>query len=205
MPQVKLKAEVRSEIGSNAVKWLRRAGKLPAVLYGKELPEKSLAIIVDAHEFERLIATNPISTLIELQLESPKVAIIKEIQRHPVKRVPLHVDFLMVNLEQKQEFRVRVQLVGTAKGVKEGGVLEHISHSLTISCLPGNAPAQLEVDVSTLGLGEHIDAKDLQLPEGIELLADPLQVICTIKAIIEKEASEDAPAEPELIRERKPE
>lgn len=205
MAQVSLKAERRSELGSNAVKWLRRAGKLPAVLYGKNVPERSISITIDAHEFDRLISTHPITTLIELQLDQKVMVMIKEIQRHKVKRVPLHVDFLQVNMTEKLEFKVPVSLVGTAKGVKEGGVLEHITRSLNIACMPGEVPSQIEVNVAEMSLGAHIAAKDLTMPANVDLIADPLLVICTVKAVVEKEVSDENPAEPEMIRERKPE
>ncbi|MCL2498006.1 MAG: 50S ribosomal protein L25 [Symbiobacteriaceae bacterium] len=205
MPQVTLAASKRSELGSNAVKWLRRKGQIPAVVYGKGVPGMSLAITIDAHEFDRHIAVHPQSTLIQLQLEPPMIVVLKAIQRHTVKRNPIHVDFLHIQMDQKQEFTVRVTLTGSAQGVKEGGVLEQITHTLNVFCLPALVPSFIEVDVNLLGLDEHIAVRDLQLPPEVELVADPLQVICTLKQVVEKEAEEEAPGEPELIRERKPE
>ena len=206
MALVTLNASFRKEIGSNAVKWLRRDGKLPAVVYGKNVPGRSIAITIDAREFDRLAASYPSTTLIELQLDPKMTVIVKEIQRHKVKRMPLHVDFLQVDLTEKQEFKVPVVLTGTSKGVKEGGVLEHVTRQLSVSCLPGQVPTQIEIDITNLALGEHIAVKDLTLDASIELLQDSLVVICTVKTVVEKEVSEDDQlAEPEMIRERKPE
>ncbi|MCL2547807.1 MAG: 50S ribosomal protein L25 [Symbiobacteriaceae bacterium] len=205
MSQVTLTAEYRSELGSNAVKWLRRAGKLPAVLYGKDVPGKSISLTIDAHEFDRLLALNPLNSLIELQLDKSVIVIIKEIQKHKVKRIPLHVDFMMVNPDLPQEFKLHVSLIGTPIGVKDGGVLEQVSLAVEVSCLPGNLPAAIEVDVTELARDAHIAAKDLVMPPGVTLLADPLQVICICKAVVDKESSQEDLAEPELVRERKPE
>ena len=203
MPQVSLSVEKRTQLGSNAVKWLRRAGKLPAIIYGKDLPE-SLPITIDAHEFDRFVATNPLSTLVELDLESPKIVMVKEIQRHKVTRTPLHVDFLLVDLDRELEFKVRVALVGNSKGVKAGGVLEQISHTIDISCLPSAVPASIEVDIANLDVGELIAVKDLVIAEGLKLLADPLTVICSVKTMVEKAPSDEDPSEPERIGEKNP-
>ena len=206
MPYVFLDAELRAERGSNAVKWLRKSGKVPAVVYGKDVPDMSMAITIDARQFERLIAKNPLSTLIELRLDPPIICVVKDIQRHPIKRDPLHVDFMLVNMNEEQEFKVRVVLTGQAKGVREGGVLEQVLRSLDVLCLPANVPAQIEIDVSALGLDEHIAIKDIAVPEGVQIKADALQVICTLKQVVEKEASEEeGSAEPELVRQRKQE
>ena len=205
MSYVTLSATKREEAGSNAVKWLRRAGKIPAVVYGKGVPGASLAITIDAHEFDRHISKHAQSTLIELQLDVPMIVIIKEIQRHKVKRHPIHVEFHMIQMDVKQVFAVRVVLNGTPRGAKEGGVLEQITHALDVLCLPQHLPTLIELDVSDLGLDNHIAVKDLVLPLGVEASADPLQVICTIKAVVEKEAGDEETQEPEVIREKKPE
>ena len=205
MAYMVIPAEVRQEKGSNAVKWLRRAGKLPAVLYGKTVPNQSISITIDTHQFERIMATQSRNTLFALSIDGQEtVVMIKEIQRHTVKRNPIHVDFIKVNMSEKQQFQVPVVLVGNANGVKEGGVLEHVTRALTIACLPDSIPAQIEVDVTELGIGDHIAAQDIQLPENVDLQEDPLQVICTVTSVVEREAGEDdMPAEPEMIRERK--
>ena len=205
MPQVTLKAERRQEFGSNAVKWLRRSGKLPAVLYGKDVPGKSISLTIDAHDFERIITLYPMSTLIELQLEETHIAIIKDIQRDMIKRTPIHVDFLLVNMDLKQEFKIGVVLQGVARGVKAGGILEQVAYAVNVSCLPQDAPQQVEVDVADLGLDAVVTAKDLKIPVNVDLLEDPLQVICTLKSPSEEKEVSDTVSEPELIRARKPE
>ena len=205
MAYIVIPAEIRQEKGSNAVKWLRRAGKLPAVLYGKTVENQSISITIDTHQFERIMATQSRNTLFALNIEGQEtIVMIKEIQRHTVKRNPIHVDFIKVNMTVKQEFQVPIVLIGNAKGVKEGGVLEHVTRALTIACLPDGIPTQIEVDVTELGIGDHIAAQDLQLPENVDLQVDPLQVICTVTSVVVRDSDEDeVPAEPEVIRERK--
>lgn len=209
MPYVVIPAERRQELGSNAVKWLRRAGKLPAVVYGKDVENQSVSLTIDARNFDRIYASYSINTLFDLQLDGQEMLVmVKAIQRHPVKRTILHVDFMKVNMSQKQEFQIPLNLSGTPKGVKEGGIMEQVTHAVTVICLPNVIPSGIEVDISELGIGEHITAQELPIPEGVELASDPLTVICTVRAIVERDESAEegeAPAEPEMIREKKDE
>ena len=176
-----LKLEKRTEKGKSANRKLRREGYLPAVMYGHG--EKPQLVKVKRADFDKLFkATKGESVVLQLKLgRSKKLSIIKEVARHPVTGEPLHIDFHILHKGEAVEVAVPVVLVGTPKGIKLCGVLEHILREVTVKAKPSDIPPHVEIDVTELEIGDSIHVKDIKL-EGVEILEDPEETIVTILA-----------------------
>jgi large subunit ribosomal protein L25 len=180
---VRLRAEKREDHGKEAARRLRNQGRVPAVLYGKGSDNVSLS--VEAHEATLLFQSISVeNTIIGLEIDGEKMpvpALVREIQAHPYKPVLYHVDFLMIREGHTLELEIPVELVGTPEGVRTGGgVLQQSIHEVAVRCLPTQIPSSFEIDVSRLGIGDSIHVSDIALPEGVEILLDADQVICSI-------------------------
>jgi large subunit ribosomal protein L25 len=212
--QLKLKAQVRSAAGTAASRRMRRAGIIPANVYGKDLPALSLQL--DKKEITRLLArATSEHILVDLEIndgttQTNRLALIQEVQHHPVRRDVTHVDLHAVKEDEEIHAAIPVEPVGEADGVKNfGGVLEIAIHELEISCLPKDLPEVIRIDVSALGIGQSIHVRDLQLPEGVKAKASgDLTVVAVAAPRVEAEpaaAASEAKAEPEVLKEKKPE
>lgn len=175
-----LATESRDLRGKVAARQLRRAGKLPAVLYGHGLEPISLS--VGAKEFSDLIAHHGTHMLLNLTGASGETAIIKKIERHPVKGIPATIDFLRVAANERISVKIPVHLIGEAMDVRSGaGLLVQSLHEIEISVLPAEVPNFLEVDISELVLnGPAIHISEVTMPRGVELLSDPEAAIAVI-------------------------
>ncbi len=167
-------------------------------------------------EVERLLGTiSAASTVIELAVDGATArTLIREIQRHPVRRNILHIDFQQLVAGEKVTVSIRIRFTGTADGVRNsGGILAETMHELSIRCDPSLIPDHIEVDVTPLTIGHSIHVRDLALPEGVQVLDEPSATVCVCTvpaAAIEEAAPAEgaepaAAAEPELIRKPKPE
>lgn len=211
MEKINLKAKTRQEAGKEAVKKLRNAGLIPAVVYkGKDC----LNIKVASGDLLQVIHTKAgENVIVNLQIENvskkpSRTAIIKEIQYHPVRGDVLHVDFNEISLTEALTVKVPVAAKGEAEGVKEDGVLEHALWEIEIECLPTQIPENIPVDVTPLKIGDSILVKDLQVPGGVKVLTDPEATVISLAAPrAEEEAAkpEEELVEPEVIMEKKPE
>lgn len=220
MEKVNLKVNVREEKGKEAVKKLRSAGMLPAVVYKGN---KALSIKVSAKDFLKVINSKAGgNVLVDLGLDDadkhklqekdfqfPVTAIIKEVQYHPVKGEVLHADFNEISLTEMIIIKVPIAVKGESQGVKEGGVLEHVLWEVEIECLPTQIPGKIPVDVTALKIGDSVLVKDLQIPPGVKVLTEPQATVVAVSAPHAEEAEavkpeEGAPAEPEVIMEKKP-
>ncbi|NCO66600.1 MAG: 50S ribosomal protein L25 [Candidatus Aquicultor secundus] len=176
-----LKAEKREVVGKESSKKLRRQGQIPAVLYSDG---GSTPIIISAREFSTLVHSGAGTHVIfKLKLPGAKRhpnAVIKEVQRNPVRAEYLHIDFQKIALDEKIAAMVPIAIVGEAPGIKEGGVLERHTETIEIEGMPQAMPDHIEVDVSELQLGESVHAKDLGLTDGLEMLTDPEAVVVAI-------------------------
>jgi large subunit ribosomal protein L25 len=183
---------------------------VPAIIYGHHREPQPLAI--NAREPERLLEHVSGSTIIELTLDGTTArTLVREIQRHPVKRNVQHIDFQELVAGEKVAVAVPLVLVGTSVGVREGGVLEQIMSELEIEADPIHIPDHIDVDVSALTIGHSLHVSDLTLPEGVEVLEDEGATIATVA--LPKVHTEEAPAaaateataavEPEVIRKAK--
>lgn len=203
-----LKATLRDEQGKSAARRMRGEGRIPAVIYGHG--EETLSLSLDAHEFEMLLKRHSLdTTLIELSIEGGKKAgkvkaLATEVQSHPYRPQILHVDFHQIHAGEKVTVEVPIRLVGTAAGVRAGGVLQHVLHELELECAVEVIPDTIEVDVSELEVGDSVHVADLSLPEGVEVLIDADRTVCTVAAptVLEAPEPEEAVAEePELVGE----
>jgi large subunit ribosomal protein L25 len=124
-----------------------------------------------------------------------KTVMLKEIQKNPVDREILHIDFYEVSLSKEIDVMVGIKVVGKAPGVEKGGILQEASRELEIRCLPTRIPNHIEVDVSTLDIGDSIHAEDLPLAEGIRVLSDPRLTLITVVPPTEEKPAVEEPAE----------
>jgi large subunit ribosomal protein L25 len=178
-----LKAQTRDGSGKGAARTLRRAGRVPAVLYGREL--ESVHLSVDAHEAELLFHSISVdNTIVDLAIEGekkPYQTLVREIQTHPWKAHLVHIDFLRIQEGVAVDLNVPVSLVGVPVGVRlNGGVLEQVVHELEVRCIPSKIPEQFELDVSALDLNQSLHVSDIPVTEGVEIQAAPDQTICAV-------------------------
>ena len=203
-----LNAEPRTETGKGAAGRLRRAGRIPAVVYGHDEPH---SLSVEAREFHKEFHTVSESTLINLKFpKGERQVLIKDYVEDIRTGEIMHIDFYEVEKGRKVQTRIALELEGSPVGVREGGVLEHSLYEVDIECLPKDLPEHMVVDVSGLANGESLHISDITPPPGVEILNDPDQTIAAVtipRAIIEEDEEEaaDAAAEPELVGQEKSE
>ncbi len=216
MATAQFSATTRTDAGTGHARKLRRAGQVPAVIYGHGRDPQSLAL--DAREFGKLLDRIAYaSTVIELNVDGkPAMTLIRDIQRHPFKPEILHVDFQELVAGEKVTVSVPLVFIGVPDGVRNsGGILDQVMHEVSIHVDPSMIPNHLDVDVTNLTIGHSFHVGDLTLPEGVEVLDEEDATICVVtapKAVVEEVPAEaaaatvgEAPAEPELIRKAKPE
>lgn len=206
-----LTATPRAGTGKGAARSLRREGRIPAVIYGHGRPAQALTI--DSTTLDRLLAGGAAATTVlsvEVEGQAPVRALIREIQRNPVRPADiLHLDLFEVRADEAIEVDVPVRLQGIPEGVRTGGgTLEQAMHSLTIRVLPGDLPAVIDLDVSGLAIGHSLHIRDLAVPKAT-ILHDPSLPVATVvppraEPTPAAEAAATASAEPELIRKPKP-
>src|SRR5215469_11510136 len=214
MATAHLGATPRAERGKGAARALRRAGRVPGVVYGHAREPQPLTI--DTRELDRLLEQiSAENTVVELDLGGhTSRTLIREIQRHPFRRQVLHIDFQELVAGEKVTVRVPIVLTGSPVGVRvDGGVLDQTLRDLEIEVDPVNMPNHIELDVTNLAIGASLHVSDLALPPGVEAINEPDTTICVCaapRAVIEEtpaaaaEAVEPA-AEPEVIRKAKTE
>jgi len=179
LEKVVLKASPRTVTGKQ-VGALRRAGKLPAVLYGHHI--ESTPIVLDAHETSLTLSRLTSSSLVTISLDGREYpTLVRARQRHPIKRQFLHLDFQVLSLTEKTHVKVGIELVGSAPAVKTlNAVLVTGLTELEVQCLPGDMPERIVVDISGLAEpGDSIHVRDIQLPETVEILSDLDEVIAS--------------------------
>jgi large subunit ribosomal protein L25 len=189
----------RREVMGKKTKQLRKAGMIPANVFGhKETP---VAIQIDAVEFERVRRAHGTRNIIALRLPDLGVqtALIRHVQHDPVSGKILHIDFFRVYMNERIEVRVPLRFVGEAPGVRvEGGVLLRLLETLEIECLASDIPDALDVDITTMAnIDDILHAKDISLPEGFTLVTDPEEPIAKIeetRAEVAEEAEKAAAA-----------
>ncbi len=173
--QITLAAEKRSVNGSSASKRLRRDGIVPAVVYGSKQDAYTIQVKENsfADIYRKQTSKNFLVNLeIEGAKEKTKLAFVQEIQRNAITGQFVHVDFRAVQDDEVISAVVPVTLTGDCVGVKAGGLLEHLVHSLEIQCKPADLPERIEFDVTDVGVGESIKVAQLQFPEGVSTKMD---------------------------------
>lgn len=203
MTNATLAAERREGTGKGVARKLRQAGKVPAVLYGRDLEPLHLA--VDAHQANLLFRSIPVdNTIIELAVEGETVpfqTLVREIQTHPYRGTLVHVDFLRIQSGVTVELTVPLHLVGTPIGVeRNGGVLDHVLHDIPIACVPSSIPESIEIDVSGLDVHDALRVSDLTVGEGVEILLPGDRTVCSVAAGRAAEEPAEEGEEPEVGR-----
>ena len=209
MPTASLSATPRQNFGKGASRTLRRDGHVPAVIYGRA--REPLSLTVPARDFERLLEKFAAeNTVIELNIDGSMArTLIREIQRHPVKRNVLHVDFQELVAGERMVVSIPIVLQGTPEGVRNsGGILSQVLQELECRVDPLNMPSHITVDVTPVSIGHSLHVSDIAIPEGVEVLDDPDSTIAVVAPPKEEEAAPagltpEAAAEPELIRKPK--
>ncbi|MDE2295010.1 MAG: 50S ribosomal protein L25/general stress protein Ctc [Gammaproteobacteria bacterium] len=191
-----LVAEFREDQGKGASRRLRRAGKVPAILYGGHIDPRALSL---DHEKIALMLDNErfYSTILSLRLgDQTQAAVLKDVQRHPFKNAVLHVDFQRVDENEKIRISIPLHFKGAAvaPGVKtQGGIVSHMRTEVEVLCLPKDLPEYIEVDLSGLSINESVHLSQLQVPEGVQL-ADLLKEDAAVVAIHSPRTEEPEPA-----------
>jgi large subunit ribosomal protein L25 len=163
----------RQQTGRQACNKLRASGRIPAVLYGKELnkplslEDRSMRILL-----RKASGTSSLLRLLGGKGED-ELVLIKDMQIDPIKNSILHIDFIQVNRGENLQTKIPLTLIGEAEGVKtEGGILEVLVNEVEIRCRPSNLPSQIELDISNLALGENLQIKDLPTLDGVEYVSE---------------------------------
>ena len=182
----------REDTGRYACKQLRSSGRIPIIYYGKDL-NKSYSL--EEREFRQLMRNSAgTASLFRLQLSDgeDELALIKEMQRHPLTDAILHIDFIHVTRGQELQTKVPLEMVGEAVGVKmTGGILEVSTNEVEVRCRPSALPSSIEVDITDLVLGDNLQVKDLPEIDGVSFPGDPLQVLVACVASASGRASAD--------------
>lgn len=201
---ISLSAKNRVERGKNASRRLRADNLVPVTVYGGG--QEATSATVTKRDFAALIRHHGRNVIFTLDVEGVAGPVkIADVQIDPIKGFLVHADLMRISLTEKAKFEVPIKIVGEADGVKNfGGILDVPTHRLEIRCLPTDIPAVIEVDVTSLGLGDHLSVKDLKLGDRIELLDDPETVLVTVVSPKTQESVESAVvAEPEVIKKGK--
>ena len=210
MAEATLHVQARVEKGKQAAKHMRNQGFVPGVLYGPG--EKPSKLAVNAKDFFHLLHTYGRNVVVDLAIgekSKKKIkAFIYEIQHDPISGDIIHVDLKHISLTEKIHVTVAVHLTGTSVGVKsEGGILEHLMHTVEITCLPVEIPDSVTIDVSGLHTGDTIHVRDLP-HVNFEMLSEQDSVVVHVVAPriqVEEKAVEEGPVEPEVIGVKKEE
>jgi large subunit ribosomal protein L25 len=216
--QVDMKVETREAVGKGVARTLRQQGKIPAVLYGQG---ECIGLTIDPAEIRKVLHSESGSnTLLNLSIEKgdkemKRTAMLRDYQLDPVTGAILHADLFEIALDKPIRVRVPVAVTdGTPVGVAEGGILQHNMRELHVECLPGQIPAHIVVDPTSLKINQGIHVKEVPIPPGVRILDDPDMMVVSVAAPISEAKLEallattpagETAAEPELIGKAKEE
>ena len=213
MKSVALKAYPRSQVQRAEVTKLRAAGRVPATIYGRqaapqnlEVNSKEMADLLNHSVSENLL----VDLTVEKDARSKRLALVQEVQHHPLTGKVVHVDFHEVAETEKVTIFVPVETTGEPAGVKNGGgTLEHILHKLKVRCLPKDLPEQITLDVTALEIGKSLHIGDIVPPAGVEIMGEKTRTVVAVAAprAEEEVAATAAPAagDVEMTKEKKEE
>ena len=182
MDQVVLSAAPRTERGSRATRRLRRDGRVPAVVYGRDV--NSMAVSVSFRDLIAALQTEAgLNALIDVEVDGGDtvLTVAREIQRHPVRGQITHLDFIKVSLDEEIQAEVAVDYVGIPLGVREeGGFVETIAASVAVEALPTDIPSSIQIDITDLNIGDTLKVEDLPTMEGVEYLDELNRPLVTV-------------------------
>ncbi len=202
MEQVTLNVLRRTSSSKKERNQLKRKGLIPGIFYGKHIKE-NIPIAVDPIKIKKILKSQAgINSFINLEIEHNgekynHLALIKDVQKHPIYRMPIHVDFYAI--EEKEEIEVEVPVVvkGISVGVKKGGILQIIRKELTVKCLPQYLPEKIEIDITDLDINDNVHIEDLKIPN-VKFIYDTNFTVLTIAAptkeqeeVVEEETEEE--------------
>ena len=190
MEQIILNVELRDKTGKGICRQIRSKGLIPGVVYGRGM--ESVPVAVNPKELAAAISgeggQNHLITLKGGGSLDGNVIIVADLLKDPMKGILRHVDLHKIDLTQKVKVEVAITLVGTAAGVKEGGLLDFAMHSVEVECLPHAIPEHIDVDVADLTIGHSIHVGDLQLPVGVKVLEDARASIVSVLGMVKEAA-----------------
>ena len=193
-----LSGKVREQTGKVATKAVRRKDEIPAVLYGLK---DNLSLSICSKNLDTILSSKGRNALIDLDLDGGKQrkVIIKEYQSHPLRETWVHVDFLEVDVTKAVKVSVVVNLIGKSAGEKLGGLVNQVTKSLHVECLPDDIPESIDIDMTPVELGQVIHMSDLSLSDKIKVLHRPTEAIVSVylEKVKEEKADEGEGAEGE--------
>lgn len=199
--------EKRDPRGTRAARRLRLEGKLPGIIYGHG--QKPEAVAVPAHELSTHLEHG--AHVFELKIDGGKrQVLIKDVQLAPVNAEPIHVDFTLVDLSERVEVTVPIEIKGTPAGTREGGIFEQYLVDVEIECMVSDIPDAVRVVIDELKIGDSLHVSDLKLPEGMTAVTSSETIVCAVHAKaaeVEEEvvSEEEGEEEPEIIKRKKEE
>ena len=201
MVQSSLRVKPRIRIGKSGAREVRKEGNIPAILYGQG--EDPVPLVVRPDELKQALSNSAgINTVLELEIdgsESPtkRFSMVKEIQKDPVKNRVIHLDFLAIDMEKSLRVKVPVSTRGRSEGERRGGTLEKLMRTIDLECLPGDIPDLIEIDVSSLDMGDFVDIAGLEFGEGIKPIRDGSKKVVQVIAQRSMEDVQDEEEEEE--------
>ncbi len=194
MELLELNANIRQNKGKGVSKALRRQGLVPGIFYGPKTAP--LALSIESLEIDKIFKHSgsnqaPLNLKIKNGDTLKKIAMIKDLQVHPVSRKYLHVDFYEIAMDKKIQVKVPVELTGTAAGAEAGGTLQLITREIDVLCLPMDIPESITIDVSEMEIGDSIHVEELQVPENVEIIADTDYTVVTVSSAMAEEVVEE--------------
>ncbi len=196
MEAIELGASIRTESGKGPARRLRQKEQIPAVFYGRGQDATLLA--VNAADLMKIVKAKKKNIFIKLHIEGEKrkehLSLLKELQVEPVSRRFTHADFYEIRMDHKLTLDIPLRFVGDPIGVLNGGELQHLKRDLKVTCLPGDLPDFIDLDVSGLDIGHSIKVQDIAVPEGVTVL-DPGDVGVAMVAIVKVSVPQAAEAE----------
>ncbi|MBN2685720.1 MAG: 50S ribosomal protein L25 [Pontiellaceae bacterium] len=206
MEDKKLIAKKRDLEGSSNARRLRGAGSLPGVVYGAD--KDPVSVVVDMHDFEQVLHHHTSESLIiniAVEGEGDMSVLVKEVQHHPVTSELVHVDFMRVEADRPIHVDIEIELVGDAAGVKVGGIMDQIMHSIGVECLPADLVEKFEIDVSGLKIGQALHVSDLKLSDKYKVLVDDEAIVASVSGPTAEADDDEGASEPEVIGAKKAE
>jgi large subunit ribosomal protein L25 len=197
MEEITLSVDARSDKGKGAARRLRRSGKVPGVFYGPK--SAATPIAVDRKDFAAHVANLEGSHLIRFQSSTAdlqkRVALVREVQHHPLTGNLLHIDFYEVDLTQRLTVTVPLHFIGKAKGVADGGILQPILREMEVECLPTDIPQYIEVDVTALSIHDAVHLAEVVMPANVTAVFETNEAVVTVLPPTVEEVKVEAAAE----------